>query len=145
MTALGSGSGTARPADALSNSSPGQQSTYTVLREQPAAAASEIASANWLSSAAVKAVVAGEMTASEAQASAAQTTQALSSQGSVPLAGAVANPPATSETCVPCSSANEVVCIDSDHYGLCDLGCARSQLLAPGTVCTDGQILRRDV
>ncbi|RYN63910.1 hypothetical protein AA0119_g12476 [Alternaria tenuissima] len=145
MTALGSGSGTVRPANALSNSSPGQQSTYTVLGEQPAAAASEVASANWLGSAAVKALAVGEMTASEAKASVAQVTQALASQGPVPPAGVAASLPAASETCVPCSSTNEVVCIDSDHYGLCDLGCARSQLLAPGTVCTDGQILRRDV
>ncbi|KAI0571942.1 Lytic polysaccharide monooxygenase [Pyrenophora tritici-repentis] len=144
MTALGSGSETARPADTLSNSSPGRQSMHTVLQEQPAVAASEITSANWLSSAAVKALAVGEMTASEFPASVAQSTQALTSQGSAPPAGAAASIPAASETCVPCNLANEVVCIDRDHYGLCDFGCAHSQLVAPGTVCTDGRILRRE-
>jgi hypothetical protein len=145
MTVLGSGSETARPADALSKSSPDQQSTNNVFRKQRVTAASEIASANWLSSAVVKAFTVGGTTASEAQTSVAQATQALPSQGSVPPESIAASPLAASETCVPCGSANEVVCIDSGHYGLCDLGCARSQLLAAGTVCKDGQILRRHV
>ncbi|KAF7567810.1 hypothetical protein PtrM4_124230 [Pyrenophora tritici-repentis] len=139
VTALGSGSGTARPSIALSDSSPGQQSTHAVLDEQPSVASSTIAPINLPSSAAVKAIVDEEMTAS-----ASPTSAALSSQVLAPLVGPATSVSVVSETCVPCNPANEVVCIDGDHYGLCDFGCARSQRVAPGTVCTDSQILRRD-
>ncbi|RYN15873.1 hypothetical protein AA0117_g13248 [Alternaria alternata] len=144
MTVLGSGSGTDDPANAFSNGSSEQQSAHTTLREQPATAAFETTPSNRFSIAVVKALVAGEVTSSDAQAPAAQATQA-SSQGSTTLTDVVPSAQVASEACVPCDLANEVICIDSYHYGLCDLGCARSQLLAPGTVCTDGQILRRAI
>jgi hypothetical protein len=83
------------------------------------------------------------MPASEANASVAQAAQVLTSQTLAPPTGVAASLPTTSEACIPCSLENEVVCIGSYHYGLCNLNCARSQLLAPGTVCTNGQILKR--
>lgn len=143
VTALSSGPRPLLPADASSDNPPGQQSTHTSLREQPAATASNIASGNRLSIAAVKALAAGETPAFEAKASVNQATQALATQGLVSPTDVAVTLPAASGTCVPCNSANEVVCIDSYHYGLCNLGCARAQLLAPGTICTNGQILRR--
>ncbi|EMD66052.1 hypothetical protein COCSADRAFT_355596 [Bipolaris sorokiniana ND90Pr] len=145
MTALGGELQAPRPADALSNNSPSQASALTVLHEQPTYSASETASLNWFSRAPVKALAAGGMPASEAKAFVAQATQALASQGSTPPTGVAGSLPAASQTCIPCSPANEVVCIGSYHYGLCDHGCARSQLLAPGTVCAGGQILKRMV
>lgn len=139
VTQPGKGSGTARPADAFSTSSSEQQSAHTLLHEESAAATPVISSASRSSSAAATTLATGETTAIEAQ-----VTQALLSLESVPMSDVVTSSPMASETCVPCSFANEVVCIDSNHYGLCDLGCARSQSLAPGTICKDGQILKRD-
>jgi hypothetical protein len=137
------GSEAVRPADALSHHLLSQLSTHTLLHEQTTVVSSNTASADWLSEAAVKALAVGEMAASDDVASIAQTTQAPASQGSVPPEGARASLLDTAEACVPCPEPNQIICIDNDHYGLCDLGCARSQLLAAGTVCSDGRILRR--
>ena len=44
--------------------------------------------------------------------------------------------------CNRCSHEGSIVCTDSDHFGICDRGCAVSQRLAPGTYCSNGIILR---
>ena len=144
MTVLGSGAETARHDDVLSNSSPDQHSIYTLSRGLPAVTSSEIASTSWLSKAVVKALTVGQMTASKSQAPVAQATQKLVLQGSTSASGVAVGLPTVSEACIQCSSENDIVCIDRDQYGLCNLGCARPQPLAPGTVCTDGRILKRE-
>lgn len=142
MAVLGGEPQTLRPVDALSKSSPGKQNTHAVSLEHPAPAASETLSLSWLSRAPVKGLAVGGMPASESKVFVAQATQALASQQPTPPTGIAESLPPASETCISCSSANEVVCIGSHYYGLCDHGCARSQLLAPGTVCTNGHIVR---
>lgn len=47
------------------------------------------------------------------------------------------------ETCVPCSVAGSVLCIDDADFGLCDGVCAVPQPLAAGTFCSQGLILKR--
>jgi hypothetical protein len=49
------------------------------------------------------------------------------------------------DTCIPCAEGKSVVCLDGEHFGLCDRGCAIPQLLAAGTFCSHGSILRRNV
>ncbi|KAK4622269.1 hypothetical protein CLAFUW4_07610 [Fulvia fulva] len=45
-----------------------------------------------------------------------------------------------------CSTPGEIICIDSTHFGICDIdGCAVSQAVAPGTTCQGGKIAKRHV
>ncbi|KAI5365320.1 hypothetical protein Slin15195_G048540 [Septoria linicola] len=49
-----------------------------------------------------------------------------------------------SEGTVPCPVPGELICIDGDHFGLCDIdNCALPQTVATGTHCVDGQIMRK--
>ncbi|KAH7061014.1 hypothetical protein BKA63DRAFT_227353 [Paraphoma chrysanthemicola] len=47
-----------------------------------------------------------------------------------------------SASCMPCSEDGSIVCIDRMHFGLCNHGCATRQLLADGTSCWQGSIVR---
>ncbi|PNS16522.1 hypothetical protein CAC42_256 [Sphaceloma murrayae] len=54
-------------------------------------------------------------------------------------------PSATTGSCaagsVSCIGVNSVVCVDDNHFGICDYnGCAISQAVAPGTMCSQGAI-----
>ncbi|KAG8628093.1 hypothetical protein KVT40_003966 [Elsinoe batatas] len=54
-------------------------------------------------------------------------------------------PSATAGSCaagsVSCIGVNSVVCVDDNHFGICDYnGCAIAQAVAPGTMCSQGAI-----
>ncbi|KAF4555111.1 Hypothetical protein D9617_3g021810 [Elsinoe fawcettii] len=54
-------------------------------------------------------------------------------------------PSATGGSCaagsVSCIGVNSVVCVDDNHFGICDYnGCAIAQAVAPGTMCSQGAI-----
>lgn len=45
---------------------------------------------------------------------------------------------------VSCPTPGDIICVDDTHFGICDLDhCALPQAVAPGTRCTNGQIMRR--
>jgi hypothetical protein len=46
-------------------------------------------------------------------------------------------------TCIPCSDEGSIACIDETHFGVCNYGCATRQLLAEGTSCWQGSIVKR--
>lgn len=81
---------------------------------------------------------------------AAKTTKAASKAASKVAGtgtGAVSlpMPSATAGACaagsVSCVGVNSVVCVDDNHFGICDYnGCAISQAVAPGTMCSKGAI-----
>ncbi|GIZ47771.1 hypothetical protein CKM354_001085400 [Cercospora kikuchii] len=63
-------------------------------------------------------------------------------------APAVPAPTVSSGKClegeVQCSTPGAMVCVDAEHFGICDIeGCAIPQAVAPGTHCVNGQIMRR--
>jgi hypothetical protein len=137
MTALGGGSRTVRSVNKFSSSSSDQVSTTAkassmITREQQSTALAE------------KVFAQGTMRTSNSQALVAETSLVLAAEGSIPASTSQATPRAESSTCVPCSANGEIICIDQNLFGLCNLGCARPQQLASGTVCFNGRILRRD-
>ncbi|KNG52832.1 lytic polysaccharide monooxygenase [Stemphylium lycopersici] len=140
MTALGRGSATTLPAELPSTSSTGQLDRYTVVQKRPVVASSETASTENIVETAGRALALAEMTTSEVT----QSTNNIALHGTASTSGKVAGISAAPETCISCTSENQIVCIDKEHFGLCNLGCARPQPLATGTVCTNGQILRRN-
>jgi hypothetical protein len=134
MTALGGGSGAVRSADKFSSSSSNLVSTmakasFTTTQKPQSTVLAE------------KVFAQGKMRASDSQALIAEATLVLASEGLIPTSTSLATPRAQSSTCIPCRSNGDIVCIDQNLFGLCNLGCARPQQLASGTVCLDGRIL----
>ncbi|KAK4500975.1 hypothetical protein PRZ48_006781 [Zasmidium cellare] len=66
----------------------------------------------------------------------------------VPAPSAAPAPSQGSGTCtdgtVPCPTPGKIICIDSTHFGTCDIdNCAVPQPVAPGTTCKAGKIAKR--
>jgi hypothetical protein len=138
MTALGGGSGAVHSVDEFSSSSSDQDSTT-------AKASFTITHGSQSSTLAEKAFAQGTTRTSDSQALTAVTTLMLASEGLTPASTSLAAPRVESSTCIPCSPNGGLICIDQNLFGLCNLGCARPQQVASGTVCLNGRILRRDV
>jgi hypothetical protein len=137
MTVLGGGSGAVRSVYESSSSSSDQDSTtvkasFTITPEPQSTAFAE------------KVFAQGITRTSDSLALIAEGTLVLAPEGLTPASTSLATPRAESSTCIPCSFDGDIVCIDQNLFGLCNLGCARPQQLASGTVCVDGRILKRD-
>ena len=88
-------------------------------------------------------VVSRKTTAVEPQTLVVQAISIVADQDAVPAPTPSATLPPSAGACIPCQPDDHILCIDQTHFGLCNLGCAYPQLLASGTLCFNGEILRR--
>ena len=88
-------------------------------------------------------VVSGKTTAVEPQTLVVQAISVVADQDAVPAPTTAVTVSSSAGACIPCQTDDHILCIDQTHFGLCNLGCAYPQLLASGTLCFNGEILRR--
>lgn len=88
-------------------------------------------------------VVLGDVSTIISQTLVAHATSMLAQGNAMPHAVYSAAPTPSSGACILCHLNNRIVCIGESHFGICNLGCALPQPLAAGTLCSEGQILRR--
>jgi hypothetical protein len=141
VTRPGTGSRNTRSIENLAHSSLDESGVKTVWGQEPAIPTTSIHSRSTEDARGV--VILGETSTMTSQTLIAQATSMLTQGNAIPWPiPSVALTP-SSGGCIPCYPRGSIVCIGENHYGICDLGCALPQSLAAGTICSEGQILRR--
>ncbi|KAF9728518.1 hypothetical protein PMIN01_13346 [Paraphaeosphaeria minitans] len=139
VTALGVGSETMRPAEGPSRSLQHHSGEAATLNQILRASADPTQSASTTN---VEDVVLMGTSTVEPQMHVAQLAPTSAHKAGALASTTPVAPVASSPTCMPCGSEDDILCIDEHRFGICNQGCALPQPLAAGTVCLDGRILR---